>query len=69
MGPSAIIYNLYEKPIINQQVHQQCIEQGYDTYNSWEGKGLFPKKPLHVKCMFVENRQDLQGNLNINMKK
>ena len=63
-----IYYQAYELPIINAKIDLQCKSQGYDTWKSWEGVGLFPTEATYVICKFVDNRQDIQGKLMINME-
>ena len=64
--PFVIHYESQVVPNIEANLHQKCINQGYDTFDEWNGVGLFPKKETYVKCKFVNNRQDIQGALNIN---
>jgi len=61
--PSLLIYLTTTNVDINNQAHNYCIKQGYDTFESWEGYGFFPDDYLYIKCKFVDNRQDIQGNL------
>jgi hypothetical protein len=64
--PSVTLYEVYERPVINQQAHNYCISQGYDTFEKWDAIGFFPETYTYVKCKFVDNRQDIQGNLRLN---
>lgn len=59
--PSYIVYETQEAPLIEKQIHNQCINEGFDTFESWNGIGLFPLEAIYVKCKFVDNRRDIQG--------
>ena len=58
-------YSAYIVPKVDAKAHNYCISEGYDTFESWKGVGFFPKDYEYVKCKFVENRKDIQGNLEL----
>src|SRR6056297_301 len=60
-----IIYITHDSPLIDEQAHNYCISQGYDTFETWGGVGIFPTEYNYVKCKFVDNRQDLQGHIKL----
>ena len=62
--PSMLIYETTTVPTIEAQLHQQCRQEGYDTFESWNGIGLYPTEPIYVKCKLYDNT--IQGSLNVN---
>lgn len=67
--PMIVEYDVYQIPIIEKEIHEQCVEQGFDTFESWKGVGFFPTEATYVKCKFYTNRMNLDGNVNLNLLK
>lgn len=60
----AIYYDGYVKPSINNEADTYCKNLGYDTFELWEGHGLFPREILYTKCKYADNQITRNVNLN-----
>ena len=59
-------HSLYVRPDIEFEADKECKLTGFDTFESYTTKGIYPTDYVLVKCKFVGNRMDLQGDININ---
>lgn len=53
--PPMIYYELYEKPYMDLDANDFCVNNGYDRYVNWKGTGVYPKDILYVECIKEDN--------------
>ena len=61
-----LVHMIYITPEIELKADTECKLDGFDTFESYNTKGIWPTDYLVVKCKFVENRRDFQGGINLN---
>ena len=65
----AIIDGFYVKPVASEKANKFCMQMGFDFYESYERIGFFSTSPVAIKCKYVEQYRQLDGNLDVNIKK
>lgn len=48
-------------PIVADNAQEQCVEQGYNTYDEYKQRP-FDTKPYGLKCNHIKNKYEVDGN-------
>jgi len=62
----SVIYEVTTRVKVSEMAEDICQERGYDTFESWEGYGIFPDYPAVLKCKYYDN--NIVGNFKIEEK-
>jgi len=54
----------FYNPIASEKANQWCINNGYDTYDTYS-KVVLSKEPLGIKCNYIKNRQEIITNSDV----